>query len=68
MDKTERTRRAARFAALLAACALLLFLAARPAYAVEVAGGDGWSLDDAGVLTLSEDIAPISAGGAMGKR
>lgn len=49
MDKTERTRRAARFAALLAACALLLFLAARPAYAVEVAGGDGWSLDDAGV-------------------
>lgn len=35
-----------------------------PAYAVEVAGGDGWSLDDAGVLTLSEDIAPISAGGA----
>lgn len=64
MDKTERTRRAARFAALLAACALLLFLAARPAYAVEVAGGDGWSLDDAGVLTLSEDIAPISAGGA----
>ena len=64
MDKTERTRRAVRFAALLAACALLLFLAARPAYAVEVAGGDGWSLDDAGVLTLSEDIAPISAGGA----
>lgn len=37
---------------------------APPAYAAEVAGGDGWSLDDAGVLTLSEDIAPISAGGA----
>lgn len=64
MDKTERTRRAARFAALLAACALLLFLAARPAYAAEVASGDGWSLDDAGVLALSEDIAPIGAGGA----
>ncbi len=64
MDKTERTGRAARFTALLAACALLLFLAAPPAYAAEVAGGDGWSLDDAGVLTLSEDIAPISAGGA----
>lgn len=64
MEKTERTGRAARLAMLLAACALLLFLAARPAYAAEVASGDGWSLDDAGVLALSEDIAPIGAGGA----
>lgn len=64
MEKTERTGRVARFAALLVVCALLLLLAARSAYAAEVAGGNGWSLDDAGVLTLSEDIAPISAGGA----
>lgn len=63
MEKTERTGRAARLAMLLAACALLL-LTARPAYASEVASGDGWSLDDAGVLALSEDIAPIGAGGA----
>lgn len=64
MEKMERTGRAARLAMLLAACALLLFLAARPAYAAEVVGGDGWSLDDAGVLALSEDVAPIGAGGA----
>lgn len=64
MEKTERIGRAARLATLLAACALLLFLAARPAYAAGVAGGDGWSLDDAGVLTISEDVAPISTGGA----
>lgn len=63
MERTEGIGRRARLAALLAACALLL-LAAKPAYAAEVAGGEGWSLDDSGVLTLSGDIAPISAGGA----
>lgn len=63
MERTEGIGRRARLVALLAACALLL-LVAKPAYAAEVAGGEGWSLDDSGVLTLSGDIAPIGAGGA----
>lgn len=41
----------------LALCAMLLF-GARPAYATEVAG-DGWTLDDNGVLTLMADIEDI---------
>lgn len=34
----------------------------KPAYAAEMASGTGWTLDDAGVITLTADVAPVESG------
>lgn len=34
----------------------------KPAYAAEVASGTGWTLDDAGAITLTADIASVESG------
>lgn len=54
MESSIRRGRLAILVGVLALCAMLL-LSTRTAYAEEIAG-DGWTLDDNGVLTLTEDI------------
>lgn len=57
MGSSIRKGAAAVLACAFALCAMLL-LGVKPAYADEVAG-DGWTLDDNGVFTLTADIADL---------
>lgn len=49
-------------AAGIALMAVFALVGAKPAYAAEVASGAGWTLDDAGTLTLAADVAPVESG------
>ena len=54
MESSMRKRGLAIFVGVLALCVMLLF-GTRTAYAEEIAG-EGWTLDDNGVLTLTKDV------------
>lgn len=59
MESSIRRGRLAALVGVLALCAMLL-LGTRTAYAEDITG-NGWTLDDNGVLTLTEDIEAADA-------
>ena len=62
MIQFARKARGAWLAAGIVLVAVFALAGVKPAYAAEVASGTGWTLDDAGTITLTADVAPAGSG------